>query len=245
MIDQLFKHISPGSNEVKATSRLEKRQETLKSVFPLAFDKAEEWEAAEKEHSAYPNIRYWDEMNYNYDAAVAASSGIKFPKKYLFLEDAHGQLIPESRLNDMRAHLLEAFEDIRLLMPSLLHSNGWLKCDGELQTICYTDMRRRFPELNYCSKGWKARKLLSNWYSNYIKSRKKGESSIPVPEGDDEIELTAVIPAKRSLAHDPAKANKARKKVKKEKAEEKLEVDSDMEASSDVDINMVQIVDPL
>jgi hypothetical protein len=211
----------------------------LESAFPTAFDTTNDWEPSERNESSYPHIRYWHEAKYNYDAAAADPSAGKFPKKCRFLEDAHGQLIPERRLDDMRGRLLRSFEEIRHLMPSLLHSNGWLKCDEKLQATCYTDMRRLFPELNYCSNNWKARKLLSNWYSNYVKSRKKEEVSIS--EGDDDIEVTAVIPAKRTLAND---STKLRKKIKKEKGKGRAKPESG-EDVSDFDGAPAQIIDPL
>jgi hypothetical protein len=158
MIDQLLKRIPTGSSGEKKVTRIEQRQEALESAFPTAFDTTKDWEPLEKDKNAYPNIRYWSEMNFNYDEAAAAPS--TFPKKYRFLENAQGQIIPESRLNDMRGRLLHSFEEIRLLMPSLLHLNGWLKCDEKLQDICYIEMQRLFPELGLCSKNWKARKLL-------------------------------------------------------------------------------------
>jgi hypothetical protein len=190
MIDQLLKQVSTGASDKKFT-KSEQRQEALKSAFPMAFDIEKDCEPMDKEKSDYPNVQYWDELDYHYNEAATAPSAGKFPKKYWFLEDANGQLIPERCLDNMRVRLRRSFEDIRHLMPSLLHSNGWLKCDDKLQETCYVEMRRHFPELNYCSRNWKARKLLSNWYSNYIKSRKKDESS--VSDGDDAPEDNRII----------------------------------------------------
>jgi hypothetical protein len=238
MIDQLLQRMSTGSGEKKLT-RVVERQEALESAFPMAFDTTKEWEPMEHEQNAYPNIKYWNELDFNYDEAAAATSAGNFPKKFRFLEDARGRIIAEQRLDDMRGRLLHGFEEIRLLMPSLLHTNGWLKCDEKLQATCYTEMRRAFPELTYCSRNWKARKLLIIWYSNYMKSRKKDES-----EGEDEVEITAVIPAKRSLATGPTKANRTRKRIKKEKGKEKARVLSD-EDNSDVGRNFTQVIDPL
>lgn len=241
MLDHMLKRMSTGPIERKVT-RAEERQCTLEVAFPIAFDVTKEWDQVEKEESAYPRIRYWDETNYNYEAAAVDPSAGKFPKKYRFLEDANGELISEDQLNDMRGQLLRSFEEIRLEMPSLLHQNGWLKCNDQLQDTCYRAMRRLFPELNYCSKNWKARKFLSNWYSNYIKTRKAEELVAPVSEGDDEVRVMAVIPAKRSLANNTAKVNKSRKKMKKEKEKEKVESD---EHDSDLGGYLAQVVDPL
>ncbi|KIL55714.1 hypothetical protein M378DRAFT_17695 [Amanita muscaria Koide BX008] len=189
----------------------------------MAFDVSKEWASSEKEKSDYPDIKYWDELNYNYDEAANDRGSGKFPKKLRFLEDANGRLIPEHRLDDMRAHLLHTFEEIRLLMPSLLSFNGWLKCDEKLQTMCYAQMR--------------------NWYSNYIKSRKKDDSS--ASEAEDEIEVMAIIPAKRALPSD-SKGKKSRKKFKKERGTEDAKVESDgVEGVSDIDTHLTQVIDPL
>ncbi|KIL55205.1 hypothetical protein M378DRAFT_18155 [Amanita muscaria Koide BX008] len=231
LTNQLCNRISNSCVDKKLT-RPEQQQEALNSAFPMTTDMTKECASTETEKDDYPNVKYWDEATYNYDEVANDLSAGKFPKKLRFLEDADGRLIPDHRLNDMRSHLLHAFEEIWLLMPSLLYSNGWLRCNEKLQTACYTEMRQLYPELTYCSKNWKARKLMSNWYSNYIKARKKDESD---SGEENEIEVTAMIPAKRSLANN----SKGKKKVKKEKGIEVLEL------GSEDDVNLTQVVDPL
>ncbi|KAM6490287.1 hypothetical protein JOM56_014264 [Amanita muscaria] len=115
---QLISQISTGSGTSnKKPTRTEQRLEALESAFPMAFDVSKEWASSEKEKSDYPDIKYWDELNYNYDEAANDRGSGKFPKKLRFLEDANGRLIPEHRLDDMCAHLLHTFEEIRLLSP--------------------------------------------------------------------------------------------------------------------------------
>ncbi len=203
-------------------SKMGQRQEALQAAFPIAYDTTttydddnidEKTDKTSGRHLAYPGVKYWTKDRYKQSDADANSSE-SFPKKLRFLEDEDGNLIPQDLLDEMRSHLLQAFEEIRASMPSLLEGS-WLKCNPELIKMCYKEMRRLFPELTLCAQNWKARKLLVVWYSNYSKNRKN--LGKPGPR-DDEFDISeddetdaAAIPAKRK---NMKKENNARKKVK-------------------------------
>ena len=102
-------------------------------------------------------------------------------------------------------------------------------------------MERLYPEVGYCTRNWKARKLLSNWYTNYIKSRKKDASS-----SDEEVEATTIILAKRPVVSGKEKKHKKKMKLEKGKGKAKAESDSsEDEKNIDTKPKLKQVIDPL
>ncbi|KAM6490158.1 hypothetical protein JOM56_014350 [Amanita muscaria] len=125
--------------QVAPVSRVGKRCEALETAFSTAYDTTnkyqddlidEKTDKKDERRLQYPSVKYWTKDQFKYlDTDTNPSE--TFPKKLRFLEDEDGDLISQDRLDEMRAHLLHAFEEIRTLLPSLL-SNGWLNKNRKL-----------------------------------------------------------------------------------------------------------------
>ncbi|KIL54254.1 hypothetical protein M378DRAFT_182610 [Amanita muscaria Koide BX008] len=140
----------------------------------------------ERQRNSFPLVKHWFREHFKENDTSDFS---QLPKKLRFLEDELGCTITQARLDEMRHNLHSSFQELKSLMPSLLSSGGWLRCDQELQRICYVYMRRRYPELTLCERNWKVHVFLSEWYANWGRDRKK------VKEEDtaDENKAPAVV----------------------------------------------------
>jgi hypothetical protein len=190
-----------GSGQGGTASRVQQRQEVLEMAFPKGFGSFRQ--IAEQERERPSGIQFWNHADFT-KVDIGANDKTRIPQRLRFLEQDTGDLIPLTRLEKMRAHLLAAFADIKSLMPELL-GQGWLKCDVELQRACYAEMRHIFPELTLCTNNWKARSLLIEWYGNWNRPR----IGVKEEELDDDVDMTT-IPAKRKQPHGPRRVKKTK-----------------------------------
>ena len=197
MINQLTTKL--GSSTGGVASKVQQRQATIEIAFPKGIGLFRE--SAEQERPRPPGVRFWNRNDFN--EADVGNDSTRIPLRLRFLEQEDGLLIPHSRLDSIRAHLLTAFTEIKNLMPELL-GNGWLKCDTELQRACYAEMRHLYPEVTLCSNNWKLRSLLIEWYGNWHRPRLP---AVKEEELDDGVDTASTIPAKRKRRQGLRKAN--------------------------------------
>ncbi|KIL60400.1 hypothetical protein M378DRAFT_180442 [Amanita muscaria Koide BX008] len=199
-IEALKQQLASNSGQITTTTqknKTEMRQEVLQMAFPIAFNDnlIEELH----EHTDYPNVIYWNKNTFNINDLP--DDGDAFAKKYRFMEDEDGNHISQRRLDDIRAHLLDAFKVIKREMPSLI-VEGWRNVDKELSTTCFTDLQRNFFEFTFCEKDWKANAFLTAWYPTITRVRPrrgvKGKEVDVKREVDIDMTEPASVPIKRA-----------------------------------------------
>ncbi|KIL54550.1 hypothetical protein M378DRAFT_201167 [Amanita muscaria Koide BX008] len=89
--------------------KLQNREVALRAAFPMAFNQA--ITVTSKQHDEYPEVTFWlhDEWS-TYKKKRNTGS------RYRFLQDKDGEEITEARLNEIRAFLLGAFNELQELL---------------------------------------------------------------------------------------------------------------------------------
>ena len=183
-----------------------KCEAVMKKAFPLAFGSADN-DDNELSSLHYPHVKYW--LKATFTSASAAGADRTFGKRLQFLEDDNGQTISSERMGDIRQELANCFKVIKDEMPLLL-AETWTICQQDFQTACCAHMRRSFKEFKYCSKNWKFRSLMTDWYSNFRRNRRQGRAGgNAVKDEEDEEELSTVT-RKRAAAIPPRPRKKAK-----------------------------------
>lgn len=200
-IEALKRQLASNSGQTTTTTqknKVEMRQEALQMAFPIAFD--DDLIEEVHEHTDYPNVIYWNKTTFNVNDLP--DDGDTFAKKYRFMEDEDGNHISQRRLDEIRAHLLDAFKVIKREMPSLI-VEGWRNVNKELSTTCFTDLQRNFFEFTLCEKDWKANAFLTAWYPTITRVRpRKGakgkEADVKREVIDIDMTEPTYVPVKRA-----------------------------------------------
>ena len=202
------KHSAPGTK----MSFAGRREEALRTAFPLAYKSEDELSGIVDPIGEDSGLNFW--------AAGSFKPGREYPgkvaKRLRFLEDENGVPMTQKRLDVIRRFLSGAFKELKELMYELLPKKGWATgADRELMARCHLELARRFPELSYCQDGWKSRSLMVEWFPSFQRNHMPDaeiHNTVKLEDEEDNEVQTTSVPAKRV-----AESSKApRKKMKKE-----------------------------
>jgi hypothetical protein len=193
----------------------ERRDEALRTVFPLAYKSEDELSDVVKGTQDCPGVHFWHSKSFK--------PGEKYPgevgKRLRFLEDLNGEPMKQKRLDDIRRFLNGAFRELKELMHDLLPKKGWATgADRELMARCHSELTQRFPELAYCEGDWKSRALMIEWFPSWqqihMPEAEVAENVVKIEDSgeSDSGETVTSVPAKRVAES----SKKSRKKIKTE-----------------------------
>ncbi|KAM6490980.1 hypothetical protein JOM56_013600 [Amanita muscaria] len=187
--------------------KLQNREVALRAAFPMAFNQA--ITVTLKQHNEYPEVTFWlhDEWS-TYKKKRNTGS------RYRFLQDKDGEEITEARLNEIRAFLLGAFNELQeLLGDNKALPQTWANATKGRAVInaCHSELRRQFEEFTLCNGDWKARSFMIEWYPNWARNHLDSDA-------EDDIEITdSTVPAKRAVPSESSKRPIKKIKVKQER----------------------------
>ncbi|KIL55133.1 hypothetical protein M378DRAFT_182312 [Amanita muscaria Koide BX008] len=169
-------HVSPTIPNVCNNPFLHELSHNAKGLFqreailPTIFKRAYTQPDVIRTAADYNRVRFWalEDFKANHVMLICDNEGKKntLPKKFLFLEDESGAMVPLNRLTSMRGILKGLFDLLKASLPEILKET-WCQYDAEFQDIIYRELRAHFPELALCNDNWKARSLLIEWYCNW------------------------------------------------------------------------------
>jgi hypothetical protein len=193
----------------------ERRNEALRTVFPLAYKSEEEFPDIVNRKQECPGVNFWHSRSFKPGGKYPGEVG----KRLRFLEDLNGEPMKQKRLDDIRRFLNGAFRELKEIMDDLLPKKGWATgADRELTARCHSELTRRFPELAYCEGEWKPRALMIEWFPSWqrihMPEAEVTKSTVKLEDSgeSDSSETVTSVPAKRVAES----SNTSRKKMKKE-----------------------------
>lgn len=159
-----------GDIPASAIDTIEERASIFRTVFKSVY--TEGLKAPQQDEDKYVGIiSYWDKKAFKFKSKTAtddADNTNTFPEKFLFIEDENGDRITIGRLSNMRTLLVNIFNQIGKLKPSMIAPN-WGAVDPELKELTYTFLNLKFPELTLCSNNWKTTTLAQDKYAYWVR----------------------------------------------------------------------------
>lgn len=153
-----------------AIDTIEERASIFRTVFKSVY--TEGLKALQQDEDKYVDIiSYWDKKSFKFKSKMTtddAENTNTFPEKFTFLEDENGDRITIGCLSNMRTQLVNIFNQIGKLKPSMIAPN-WGAVDPELKELTYEFLNLKFPELTLCSSNWKTITLAQDKYAYWVR----------------------------------------------------------------------------
>ncbi|KAJ7936767.1 hypothetical protein B0H13DRAFT_1853188 [Mycena leptocephala] len=164
-------------------------------------------------HDDYPQISYWTEQDYlkeeserkkvNGKASMKEAQSKRGSRRLAddenvmlwFIEDQDGNSITGSRAKAARAKARQIW---RYLHGQGRLSGRWNDADIVVRSYYAGEMRREFPELRLCEFDYKAHRIATMTFPNWVKNYKNPSSIKGEPDIEDDVSIT-----KRSASDPP------------------------------------------
>lgn len=114
------------------------------------------------ERSQYPLVRFWTRAEWTRGSRTS------------HLEDEDGTLVPDARIREIRQHIAQKIDQVKKIKPNLLAKN-WTHSDMEFRQALYQNLRLTFSEFSLCDDDWKAKAMVSMWYSDHFRNNRLAE----------------------------------------------------------------------
>ncbi|KAM6492730.1 hypothetical protein JOM56_012454 [Amanita muscaria] len=114
------------------------------------------------ERSQYPLVRFWTRAEWTRGSRTS------------YLEDEDGTLVPDARIREIRQHIAQKIDQVKKIKPNLLAKN-WTHSDMEFRQALYQNLRLTFSEFSLCDDDWKAKAMVSMWYSDHFRNNRLAE----------------------------------------------------------------------
>ncbi|KAM6491218.1 hypothetical protein JOM56_013457 [Amanita muscaria] len=140
-----------------ASDMLREKQQFLQALFP--GDSTD----IKLNRSQYPLVKFWTRSSWTGGSRTS------------YMEDENGIVVPDSRIREIREHIAQKFNEVKRHRRDLL-AKSWTYADMELRQAFYRNLRNTFLEFALCDDNWKAKSMISIWYSDHFQKTQVGDN---------------------------------------------------------------------
>ncbi|KIL69126.1 hypothetical protein M378DRAFT_7845 [Amanita muscaria Koide BX008] len=114
------------------------------------------------ERSHYPLVKFWMRSQWNGGSRTS------------YLEDEDGEPVLDSRIREIRQHIAQKVDEVKKHKPAVL-AKRWTYVNMDFRQAFYRNLCLTFPEFALCDNNWKAKAMLSTWYSDHFRNNRPAD----------------------------------------------------------------------